>query len=122
MASRKPENSKTGSSKRRTKKSSLPLDKEEIVMPKAEQINIENLFTQALMRFKDDELADKKQKHKEINHLANIVEEYLSCFMLIGFSMQGEKVCVFTAPTSKDEGAIMDLLRSTFFDISNNRP
>lgn len=92
-------------------------------MPKAEKINIDNLIAQAFARYKTEYLLnEKKDKFKEITHLASITEEYLSCFSLIGYSFQGEKVCIFNASTSKDEAALVDLLRSTFLEIANNRP
>lgn len=90
--------------------------------PKAEQINIEQLFSQALLRHKADVFLDKKVKFKEISHLASIAEEYLSCFALIGYSLQNEKVVIFNMSTSKDEAALVDLLRATFIDIASNRP
>jgi hypothetical protein len=91
-------------------------------IPKAEKINIEHLFAQALARHNKDLIADKKSKLKELNHLALIAEEYLSCFALIGYSLQDEQVVIFNTPSSKDEAALVDLLRATFIDIANNRP
>ncbi len=91
-------------------------------IPRAEKINIEQLFAQALARHNKELIADKKSKLKELNHLALIAEEYLSCFALIGYSLQDEKVVIFNTPTSKDEAALVDLLRATFIDIANNRP
>jgi hypothetical protein len=92
-------------------------------IPKAEKINIDNLISQAFTRHKLEKLVnEKKEKFKEITHLASIVEEYLSCFSLIGYTLQGEKVCIFNAVNSKDEAALVDLLRSTFLEIANNRP
>lgn len=88
-----------------------------------EQNTIEKLILQSLTRYKKEVLADdKQQKLVELNHLGSIIEEYLSCFTVIGYSMQGEKVCLFNAPTSKDEAALVDLLRATFLEIVNNRP
>lgn len=95
---------------------------DEPILSKAEKANVDQLFAQALMRYKTDELADKKLKLKEISHLSLMAEEYLSSFALIGYSLQDEKVVVFNMPTAKDEAALIDLLRSTFLDIANNRP
>ena len=106
--------------KKSTKK--LSLSAEEIVMPKAEQINVDHLFAQALLRHKNENLADKKLKIKEMSHLALITEEYLSSFALIGYSLQDEQVVMFNMPTPKDEAALVDLLRSTFLDLASNRP
>jgi hypothetical protein len=106
--------------KTKTTKASLSGANENI--PKAEKANIESLFSKALTRHKNEILADQKDKYKELSHLALIVEEYLSCFALIGYSLQDEEVVIFNTPTSKDEAALVDLLRSTFIDIANNRP
>jgi hypothetical protein len=106
--------------KRTTKKQSSSATED--TLHKAEKINIDQLFAQALLRYKNDVIADKKIKIKEMSHLSLIAEEYLSCFALIGYSLQDEKVVVFNTPTSKDEAALVDLLRSTFMDIAGNRP
>jgi hypothetical protein len=88
-----------------------------------EKINIDRLLSQAQYRYKNDSvIADKKEKLKEVTNLGVIIEEYLSCFTLIGYTFQGEKVCIFNAKTSKDEAALVDLLRATFLEIINNRP
>ena len=89
---------------------------------KLEQASIEKLILQAFTRYKEEEVQDKKSKVKEVDHLSHMIEEYLSCFVLIGYSLQDEKVCVFNAHTSKDEAALVDHLRATFLDIVNNRP
>lgn len=107
--------------KRTTKKQSLSAA-EDTTLAKAEKINIDQLFAQALLRYKNDAIVDKKIKIKEMSHLSLIAEEYLSCFALIGYSLQDEKVVVFNMPTAKDEAALVDLLRSTFMDIAGNRP
>lgn len=91
-------------------------------IPKAEELNINQLFSQAFMRHKKEELIDKKQKLKEISHLASMAEEFLSTFALIGYSLQDEKVVIFNMKTSKDEAALVDLLRATFVELVQNRP
>ncbi|MEY5134393.1 MAG: hypothetical protein RL709_82 [Pseudomonadota bacterium] len=89
---------------------------------KAEQARVTNIVKQAVDRHKAEMLADRKAQFKEIGQLSSIAEEYLSCFSIIGYSLQGERVCIFNATTAKDEAALVDLLRSTFLDIVNNRP
>jgi hypothetical protein len=95
----------------------------ETKIPEAEKIDINHLFLQALARHKNDPLLeDKKNKLKEISRLCLIAEEYMSTFALIGYSLQDEKVVVLNASTPKNEAALVDLIRSTFFDIASNRP
>jgi hypothetical protein len=104
------------------KKQSTLKENNSIPIPKAEQINIDRLILDALNRHKNEDFVNKKQKFKELTHLSVMCEEYLSAFMLVGYSLQNEPVVFFNSPTPKDEAALIDLLRSTFIDIVNNRP
>jgi hypothetical protein len=97
-------------------------NKEDVVLSKPEQINVDQLIAHALLRYKTQQPLDKKHKMQELSHLALICEEYLSSFALIGYSLEDEKVVMFNMPTPKDEAALVDLLRATFLDIANNRP
>lgn len=107
----------------RKKKQTPPLDNSELPpLTKIEQIEVEQLITQALTRHKDELAVDKKRKLKELNHFAATAEEYLNCYLLIGFSLQNEKVILQSTTTPKDEAALMDLLRTTFLDFMGNRP
>ena len=88
---------------------------------KSEQALIDQLVAQSLIRYKAED-ADKKLKVKELSHFSLMAEEYLSCFALIGYSLQNEKVVILNMPSAKDEAALVDLLRATFLDIAGNRP
>ena len=89
---------------------------------KIETADIEKVIAQALVRHAAEEFKDSKDKLKEVGHISAMIEEYLSCFLLVGFSLQDEKVCVFNAKNSKDEAALVDHMRATFIEIINNRP
>lgn len=106
--------------KKRTKPSSLSA--EEIPLGKLEQANIEQLLAQAFLRHKDDATLEKKLKVKELRHLSVMASEYLSSFILVGYSMQDEKVVLYNIPTPKDDAALIDLLRATLIDMANDRP
>jgi len=102
------------SKKRSSKKSSLDTEAD---ISSAEQLTVHQLIAQTLLRYKHEQLQDKKHKFREIGHLVGMCEEYLSSFALIGYSLEGEKVVVFNHSTSKDEAAITDLFRSTFIGL-----
>lgn len=117
------------SSKKRPKretassKKNMPSDvpsQEECSLSKAEQLTVNQLIAQTLIRYKNEQLQDKKQKFREVGHLAGICEEYLSSFALIGYTLEGEKVVVFNHATPKDQAALMDLLRTTFIGLMSN--
>ena len=83
---------------------------------------IEQKNRQAISKLSQQEFFQQKRKLKDVSHLASIAEEYLSSFALIGYSLQDEKVVVLNMPTSKDEAALVDLIRATFVDLASNRP
>jgi hypothetical protein len=101
--------------KRKTK--DIPPEEAPVSINKVEQNNIDLLIAQSLKRHQDDILLDKKIKVKEMNHLSNVAEEYLNSFILMGFSIQNERVLLYNARTPKDESALMELFRSTFVDF-----
>ena len=123
MSTPKKTRKKRPTSKKKTEDTTTsPLTSSEPEITKFEKANIDHLISQALNRYKDEYLLDKKHKTQEINHLALMCEEYLSTFMLLGYSLEGEKILAFNMPTAKDEAALVDLMRATFIDIINNRP
>lgn len=84
---------------------------------KLDESKIEQLFQQTLLRYKQDLELDKKIKTKEMAHLSCMAEEFLSCFVLLGYSLQNERVVLWNAKSSKDEAAVIDLLRTTLIDV-----
>ncbi len=99
-------------------------DKEEAldrITSKAEQAALDQLIMQAMLRYKTDEL-ELKNKQKELTQLAIIAQEYLSSYILVGYSLQDERAIVTHIPTAKDESALIDLLRSTLIDLASDRP
>lgn len=115
MAERKKRQPKRTSSKQNN-------DDSESSLSKLEQIGIDQLISQSLSRHKDEALTDKRIKIKELSHLSAVAEEYLNCFILVGYSVQNEKVILQNMATPKDEAALVDLMRSTYIDIASNRP
>jgi hypothetical protein len=103
-----------------TENSSLS-SSDDVPMFELDKTAVNQLLSQVFLRYKNEVSLDKKIKHKEITQLSIMAEEYLSSFVLLGFSLQNEKVVVFNVPTAKDEAAIMDLLRNTMIDIMGGR-
>lgn len=89
---------------------------------RAEKINIERLFEQVFKQYQKEEVSLKKIKQKELEHLSSIIEEYMSCYVLIGYTMQDEQAVIFNSGTPKDEAALADLLRAVFIDMMAKRP
>lgn len=122
MAEKDTNNPQNNSKPKKKNKKAQNINSEKIKLTNLDLLNIDQLYKQIENRYKDSILLDRRVKYKEMNHLASIAEEYLSCSLIIGYSMEGEKVCILNAQNSKDEAAVADLLRSTFLDMTSNRP
>jgi hypothetical protein len=101
--------------KKRTSRSTFPPIDEPL---SKEEVN--DLISQTLLRYKDhSDRADRTIKLKEIEHLGNIAEEYLSCYLILGFNFEGEQVVVKNTKTTKDEAAVRELLHVLFMNMVN---
>ncbi len=92
--------------------SSLPDTKKNSVL------QIEDLIKQAFLQFYNASHLSKT-KAKDLDHLNLIMEEYLKCFMVLGYDLNGEKICIMNAHTSSEKDALIEHLRSTLVGILN---
>lgn len=79
---------------------------------------IEDLIKQAFLQFYDESNISKS-KTKDLDQLNIIMEEYLKCFMVLGYDLNGEKICIMNAHTSSEKDALIEHLRSTLVGILN---
>lgn len=57
---------------------------------------------------------------RDLSILRGIIEEYLSSFLLLGYTMDGERVILQGYETPKDKDAVMEFLKNVF--IQNHHP
>jgi hypothetical protein len=81
-------------------------------------LQIEDLIKQAFLRFYNTAYTDRA-KEKDLDHLNNIMEEYLKCYMVLGYDLNGEKICIMNAHSSSEKDALIEHLRSTLVGILN---
>jgi hypothetical protein len=81
-------------------------------------LQIEDLIKQAFLQFYNTANLTKS-KAKDLEHLNLIMEEYLKCFMVLGYDLNGEKICLMNAHTSSEKDALIEHLRSTLVGILN---
>jgi hypothetical protein len=106
----------------RKKKSSIKTVKQSNKLTPAENaINqqIEDAIMQAFTRFHNTAATTKQNKLKDLYHLDTVVTEYLQSFMILGYDINGEKVCITHAENASARDALIEHLRSTFFGIMN---
>jgi hypothetical protein len=65
--------------------------------------------------------AEQTKSHTTLNRdlgvLESIVTEYLKTFMLIGYSMEGEKVTIFHATSPQEHDSIIEHARGTLMTL-----
>lgn len=86
------------------------------VVPSQQQID--EIIAQAFTRFYTA-TTNKSNKLKDLEHLDVIVAEYLQSFMILGYDINGEKVCITHASTPAARDALIEHLRGTFINIMN---
>jgi hypothetical protein len=107
---------------RKKKTSAIKVVKRADTPPSAETaINqqIEDAIMQAFTRFHNTAATTKQSKLKDLYHLDTVVTEYLQSFMILGYDINGEKVCITHAENASARDALIEHLRSTFFGIMN---
>ena len=62
-----------------------------------------------------------KTEHGEIQHLNNILREFTSCYLLMGYNINKEAIVVSFANSQQDSNALTELLRQVFFDMAEGR-
>ena len=83
-------------------------------------LQIQDLIKQAFLRFYNSTCTNKA-KEKDLDHLNLIMEEYLKCFMVLGYDLNGEKICIMAAHNASDRDALIEHLRSTLVGILNQQ-
>ena len=83
------------------------------------QRQIDDIISQAFTRFYTASNI-KQSKLRDLQHLDVIVAEYLQSFMILGYDINGEKVCITHASTPAARDSLIEHLRSTFVGIMNN--
>lgn len=80
--------------------------------------HLEQAIAKAFKRFYSESVS-KQHKIKDLKHLDTIVAEYLQSFMILGYDISGEKICISHASTPAARDALIEHLRSTFLNIMN---
>jgi hypothetical protein len=82
------------------------------------QQQIDEIISQAFTRFYTASL-NKQSKIRDLQNLDVVVAEFLQTFMILGYDINGEKVCITHASTPAARDALVEHLRCTFLSIMN---
>jgi hypothetical protein len=95
------------------------IDPAEDILAQDQIPQVEDVIKQAFLRFYDTATI-KQHKVKDLEHLDAIVGEFLKAFMVLGYDLNGEKVCIMHATNPHDRDALIEHLRTTLLGIINN--
>lgn len=80
---------------------------------------------QALKANLDEYLKNRNLNQKQISSLNSLIEEHLSCFVLVGYTVDGEPLTLVNAQTQKDSdslGTILQKVLKKYQDPPGNQP
>jgi hypothetical protein len=108
--------------KSRARKTSEPVKSVKPIKPVTTapfvQKQIDDVIEQALTRFYEASRSKQCKVH-DLQHLDTIVAEYLQTFMILGYDINGEKICISHASTPAARDSLIEHLRTTFLSIMN---
>ena len=73
----------------------------------------------------DEYLKNRSLSQKQISSINSLIEEHLSCFVLVGYTVDGEPVTLINAQSQKDQdslGTILQKVLKKYSDPPNNLP
>lgn len=105
--------------KRRTRK--VVKKKEE---KKEEELDdkFKNKIQKAIQRNLDDYVKRRNLSQKQIGVINSFIEEHLDCFILIGYSVDGDPVTLVNAPTPKDSDSLGTLIQKFLSKYTDHGP
>ena len=66
---------------------------------------------QALQENLDEFIKEKNLNQKQISAINSYIEEHLSCFVLLGYTVDGSPVSLVNAPSQKDSDSLGTLIQ-----------
>ncbi len=57
---------------------------------------------------------------QDLEKLHNLLKEYMNSFIVVGYSMNDERVLIQNSNTQKDKDALMELLKNIFLTLQQN--
>jgi len=86
-----------------------------------------NILNNNLLKTLSKEIAEQKKTSirkisalKDLKTLETLVSEFLKSFIIIGYTLNGEKIVIGHVLTQQDNDALTEHLRQTFMRVMNN--
>jgi len=101
------------------KKDSKSNDKSLENFDPAKHEEIKDLTNKAIFNFLQGKLKERNAKRKDIEALTNTVQEFLSCFILLGYNEEGEPVNIISAHNQQEADSLATLVNKFFIHSSS---
>lgn len=99
----------------RTRKKQLKKDEDVEVSTDSENKKISDSYKKkieaALEANLEEYIKNRNLNQKQISTINSFIEEHLSCFVLLGYTVNGDPVSLVNAPTQKDSDSLGTLLQ-----------
>ncbi|NDG29108.1 hypothetical protein EB118_03285 [bacterium] len=76
------------------------------------------LTNSAILHHLESKLKEKNIKRKDIEALVNTVQEFLNCFIILGYNFDGEPINFISAHNQQEADSLATLVNKIF--INNN--
>ena len=96
-------------------KDKKPQDKKDSFDPNANK-DIKELTHKALVSFLRDQLKEKASNKKDLDVLCAQISEFLNCFILIGYNLEGEPISMISAHNQQEADSLGTLLNKFIFN------
>jgi len=81
---------------------------------------VKELTNKAIYNFLSGKLKEKVEKRKDLEALTNTIQEFLNCFIILGYTENGEPINIISAHNQQEADSLATLVNK-FFIHCNNR-
>jgi len=82
----------------------------------AKHEDVRELTNKAIYNFLSGKLKEKVEKRNDIEALSNTVEEFLNCFIILGYTENGEPVNIISAHNQQEADSLATLVNKFFMN------
>jgi hypothetical protein len=79
------------------------------------------LTNKAVEEFLVKKLNDKIDKKRDIDALVNTIQEFLTCFVVLGYNFNGEPINFISAHNQQEADSLATLINKVFINQNSNR-
>jgi len=95
-----------------------------VPLENSKEITLETIndieLQKALDKWLKQNIQENKIMARDLSLLKSIISEYLDSFLLLGYSMDGQRIVMQSFATAKDKDALMEFLKNLFIQQQQN--